>query len=86
MVGVDNFGEFASVDHLLKHPHVHCGVKRVVFCCVGAHYLGNSRTPEEMRDLCFNITDKLKWINSTDAGSVMTAAHLLRGITVTHIL
>lgn len=57
--GVDDFSKFASIDHLLKHPHVHCAVKRVVFCCIGAHYLGNCRTPEEMKDLCFNITGKL---------------------------
>jgi len=56
---VDDFGKFASVDHLLKHPHVHCAVKSVVLCCIGTHYLGNGRTPEEMKDLSFNIREKL---------------------------
>ncbi len=49
--GVDEFSEFASVDHLFKHPHVHSVFKRAVFCCIGAHYLGNGRTPEEMKEL-----------------------------------
>ncbi len=49
--GVDDLGEFASINHLLKDPHLHSVFKRAVFGCIGAHYLGNGRTPEEMKEL-----------------------------------
>lgn len=50
MVCVDDFGEFAVVHRLLKHPHVNRGVKLVIFGCVGTNNLGNGRSPVEIKD------------------------------------
>lgn len=48
MVCVDDFCELATVHRLLKHPHVHCGVKLVILGCIGSHNLGNGRAPVDM--------------------------------------
>ena len=48
VVCVDDFCEFTVVNHLLEHPHVHCGLELVILGCVGTHNLGNGRAPVDM--------------------------------------
>lgn len=47
MLGVDDFGQFASVHRLLENPHFHSLVKFGILGSVGSHYFGNGRTPAE---------------------------------------
>lgn len=48
VVCVDDFCEFTAVHHLLKHPHVHCGVELVILGRIGTHNLSNGRAPTDM--------------------------------------
>lgn len=45
MVSVDDLCQFATVHHLLKHPHGHSVVKLGVVSNIGAYYFGNGRAP-----------------------------------------
>ena len=42
---VDNFSQFLSLNHLLKHPHVDFINKLIIGLCVGADYPCDGRTP-----------------------------------------
>lgn len=55
MFSVDNFREFASVHHFFKHPHVHSVLKCVILGSVGAHDLGNGRTPVDKKNKKFRL-------------------------------